>query len=107
MWWQLRWAAPAGAYIVLTSALLNPRDYFGADRYGDEYEGGPIVFLAPYALAFEQVEEVFHNRTPTAAHAGGQIVLLKELLPLTAGELRALPGYFNLCQKRQGRHNLG
>lgn len=55
-----------------------------------------FVFLAPYLLAFEQVEAALDDRVvpavPTPAHAWGQIVLLKELLPLIAGELGTLVG---------------
>ena len=55
-----------------------------------------FVFLSPDAFAFEQVEEAFGDcivpAVPTSAHAGGQIVLLEELLPLIAGELGPLVG---------------
>ena len=55
-----------------------------------------FVFLAPDALAFEQVEEAFGDciipTVPPAAYAWGQVVLFEELFPLVAGELRALIG---------------
>ena len=62
-----------------------------------------FVFSAEDAFAFEQFEEALDDgilpAVRSAANAGNEVVLFKELLPLVSGELGALNGLLSVKQR--------
>lgn len=84
----MTWVAePTGSGVDNPSTAMLP-------SHLPENEGPGQAFVTADTFPLEQLEEAFRDRivmaVSAAAHAGIQIVLAQEQLPLAAGELRSL-----------------
>ena len=78
----------------MTGERVRTLEHFGVFYHVLPCSFAGLIGAAPDAFSLQELEEAFGDRivvaVPAAAHAGVQIVLAEEQLPLVAGELRSL-----------------